>query len=189
MDEVGIDLSHGEASVFIIFDTSQDETARHLAHMLSRQGILCWKTPDEIAPGTSHDSAIEPLLGKCDVVVVLFSRAADHSERVEREVSLADRLGLPMLLLRIEDIEPYRLLHKFRQCQWIDWSHGRDGVLVRVAEEVRRLAGAGALQHRVSVPMEAQQMNAASSSKGLIAGILVALLVLGGIAYGIWSRL
>jgi hypothetical protein len=189
MSEIGVDLGHEGSAVFISYDHAQDEEARHVARMLSRQGIACRKAPDGIPAGDDYEDAVEELMDECDAVILLFTAEADRSERVALDAELADDLDIPVLLLRLEASEPDELREWLGSSEWIDWTEGRDDTLVRVAERVKRLFDQRPTAEELLQAAVNHPMNVASRRNGLIVGVLTTLLVIGGIAYGVWSGL
>jgi hypothetical protein len=54
-------------------------------------------------------------------MVLVFSRHANESRQMARELDQADREGVPVVLLRIEEVEPARrIAYYLGNTQWLD---------------------------------------------------------------------
>jgi tetratricopeptide (TPR) repeat protein len=77
--------------------------------------------PRDIRPGEAWDAAIVEALVRSRVVVVLLSTASNSSSGVRNEVGIAGRRELPLLVLRLEDVEPSsKLEYHVGGLQWFD---------------------------------------------------------------------
>lgn len=83
---------------------------RHVADLvvqsLEERGIVCWIAPRDIPPGVSCPDAVSAAITASQLMVVVFSAAANASESVAREVERAAAEGIQMLTFRIDDTEP-----------------------------------------------------------------------------------
>jgi len=135
-DETGADGCQPLA--FISHHSSQVEQARHIARILGRHGIKGWMAPDDIEPGQAFDQVIIEQIGKCDVILLLFSARSDQSKHVKREVMLAEQQGKLIYPIRLESIQPDGLAYWLQDYQWIDWLDGRDDAIERMVATIRR---------------------------------------------------
>ena len=60
-------------------------------------------------------------------MVLVFSDAANNSDEIKKELSLASRYHIPVMALRIEDVEPSdAFAYELSTRQWIDAFEGWD---------------------------------------------------------------
>ena len=72
-------------------------------------------------------------------MVLVFSEAANNSDEIKKELSLASRHHVPVLALRIEDVEPSdAFAYELSTRQWIDafagWDQSIDALVGRIGE-------------------------------------------------------
>ena len=61
------------------------------------------------------------LCAQARAMVLVFSEAANNSDEIKKELSLASRYHVPVLALRIEDVEPSdAFAYELSTRQWID---------------------------------------------------------------------
>lgn len=109
------------AQVFISYSSKDRTIANMLCALLEERGHRCWIAPRDIVPGTSWGEAIIDALKSSTVFVLVFSRHANESPQILREVERAVHLGLPILPFRIEDVMPERSLEYFMSVpHWFD---------------------------------------------------------------------
>jgi hypothetical protein len=88
--------------VFISYSTQDKMTADAVCAILESQGIRCWIAPRDI----SLVDAIE----MCPVLVLVFSKHANESHQIKREVNLAIDNGRTVIPVRVEDVMPSKSL-------------------------------------------------------------------------------
>jgi len=127
--------------VFISYSSQDKIAADAICSMLERNGIGCWIAPRDILPGQSYGGAIIEAISSAHVMVLVFSRSANASPQVEREVEAAVRKGLPVLPVRIEDVKPKESLEFFISVQhWLDaFTPPMEPHLVRLAAVIKRI--------------------------------------------------
>lgn len=109
------------AQVFISYSSKDRTIANMLCALLEERGHRCWIAPRDIVPGTSWGEAIIDALKSSTVFVLVFSRHANESPQILREVERAVHLGLPILPFRIDDVMPERSLEYFMSVpHWFD---------------------------------------------------------------------
>ena len=76
-------------------------------------------------------------------MVLVFSEAANNSDEIKKELSLASRYHVPVMALRIEDVEPSdAFAYELSTRQWIDAFEGWDKSIDTVVGHIRRLGKA-----------------------------------------------
>ena len=76
-------------------------------------------------------------------MVLVFSEAANNSDEIKKELSLASRYHIPVMALRIEDVEPSdAFAYELSTRQWIDafdgWDKSIDSLVAADRTNVRR---------------------------------------------------
>ena len=84
-------------------------------------GIRCWITPRDILTGQDWGGAIIDAIQSSRMMVIIFSKDANSSPHVMREVNKAVSVGIPILPFRIEDISPTGSMEYYLSTQhWLD---------------------------------------------------------------------
>ncbi len=107
--------------VFISHSSKDKPTADAVCAVLESKGIRCWIAPRDILPGADWgESIIEGIRGS-RVMVLVFSRNANESVQIKREVERAVHHGVAIIPLRIEDILPTGALEfSISTAHWLD---------------------------------------------------------------------
>ena len=92
--------------VFVSYSTKDKDFARRLAGDLERAGMEVWLDERELRIGESL-AAIGPAIRGSGSLVVVVSRAASESAWVEREIGLANKLGVRVLPVLLEDVQSW----------------------------------------------------------------------------------
>jgi len=92
--------------VFISHSSKDKGVAGAACAALERQGIRCWVAPRDVLPGLEYGEAIVDAIAACQIVVLIFSRQANESPQVRREIERSVSRGKTILPFRIEDALP-----------------------------------------------------------------------------------
>jgi hypothetical protein len=115
--------------------------AGRVAAALEAEGVGCWIAPRDIAPGSSWDDAIVGALDHASTFVLIFSRFANTSRQVAKELTLADSRGLDIRPVRVDQTMPAGAMeYHLSRPQWVDVS-GLPDVDRQVAATVGQLRG------------------------------------------------
>ncbi len=107
--------------VFLSHREEDRKAAARLCAALEAQRISCWIAPRDIQPGHEWAAAIVDGLQHCRAFVLMLSGNCGNARQIGRELELADRLRLPIVTFRIEDVQPPAGLAYFiENVQWID---------------------------------------------------------------------
>jgi hypothetical protein len=107
--------------VFISYPHEDKAAADEACAALERAGIGCWIAPRDVAPGTAWAASIIEALDRCRVMVLIFSSHANDSQQIHREVQRAFDRAIPVVPLRIENVEPTQSLAYFLgSVHWLD---------------------------------------------------------------------
>jgi tetratricopeptide (TPR) repeat protein len=116
-------------------------------------------------------------------MVLVFSEAANNSDEIKKELSLASRYHLTVMALRIEDVEPSdAFAYELSTRQWIDAFAGWDKSLDALVARLRQVAGAEALP----LPSTTTRARRSFGLRGAWIGIAAALVLL-VVAGVVWS--
>ena len=126
-------------SVFISYATADRKQALLICKAIERRGPKCWVSARDVEPGENYQEAIVHSIRNARAMVLVFSEAANNSDEIKKELSLASRYHVPVLALRIEDVEPSdAFAYELSTRQWIDafeaWDHAIDSLVSRIAK-------------------------------------------------------
>ncbi|MDE8343007.1 MAG: toll/interleukin-1 receptor domain-containing protein, partial [Acidocella sp.] len=107
--------------VFISYSKQDKPVADAVCAVLEANHIRCWIAPRDILPSADWGESIIDALASAHAMVLVFSAWANASPQVKREVERAVHLGIPIIPLRIEDVEPTKSLEFFLSMpHWLD---------------------------------------------------------------------
>ncbi len=113
--------SAGQYRAFICYSSRDKAWADAVCNALELAGHRCWIAPRDVTAGTEWGSAIIGGIDQCQIMVLIFSRHANASTHVRREVERALSKGLSILPLRIEDVQPQGAMeYALSSTQWLD---------------------------------------------------------------------
>lgn len=130
-------------SVFVSYATADRKQALKVCKAIERRGTKCWISSRDVAPGENYQEAIVRALREASAVVLVFSDAANHSDEIKKELSLASRYHVPVLALRIEDVEPSdAFAYELSTRQWIDAFEGWDKPIDSLVKRLGQISSA-----------------------------------------------
>lgn len=175
-------------SIFFSYATSDRKKALNLCNAIERRGVNCWIAARDVAPGENYQEAIVRSIRASHAMVLLFSSAANKSDEIKKELSLASRYRVPVIAFRIENVEPSdAFAYELSTRQWIDafsgWDKATDVLVGRISEisGVERLAS--------SASSSAIRKPAKVSRRAMLAGAFIGLLLLAAAAIWWQTRL
>ncbi|MFL6765290.1 MAG: TIR domain-containing protein [Sphingomicrobium sp.] len=168
--------------VFVSYATADRKQALSVCKAIERRGTKCWISTRDVEPGENYQEAIVRAIRDARAMVLVFSGAANNSDEIKKELSLASRHHVPVMALRIEDVEPSdAFAYELSTRQWIDAFEGWDNSLDALNARLQQIAGetqlgGGATQlHKV-------RRASMFPRRSLIAAASLALLLVGGVA-------
>ena len=168
--------------VFVSYATADRKQALLVCKALERRGTECWIASRDVAPGENYQESIVRALRGARAMVLVFSDAANKSNEIKKELSLASRYQVPVVALRIADVEPSdAFAYELSTRQWIDAFDGWDRSIELLACRIGDLQAAeGGTSHS---PPAAVRRRAFSmyrrGSIALAAGAMLLLLMTG----------
>ncbi len=107
--------------VFISYSSKDKNVADAVCAKLESHKVRCWIAPRDVPPGKSWAATIVEAIDECTVFVLVFSDGSNKSKQVVREVGAAVDSGIPIVPLRIEDVEPSQEMRYYiKSLHWID---------------------------------------------------------------------
>ena len=150
-------MSH---DIFISFARGDREFAAYLARKLEARSVSSWydATPAaEIYPQAEIDAAIR----EAGLVALLFSQDCNRSDRMRRELALADSLGKPVVPFLLEPTAPAgAYLHALADRTWIQAHPEPMGRVEEVVGLLARLAGKQAFAPAASTSPQPESWDA-----------------------------
>jgi hypothetical protein len=165
-------------------DTPARPYAREVLRVLNDHGISCWFAPfpEDNPPGQEFAEAIFEGLKTCSVAVLLFTANANASLYVKKEMALAVKEGLPIVVLRWEPQEPGGSLgYLLCDLQWLDaWQEHSADWRKGLVKAVRRhlpapltfpLDSIASREFKVEASLAVAEARWESSQKVLVSGL------------------
>jgi sugar lactone lactonase YvrE len=107
--------------VFISHSHEDKPAADAACAALESKGIRCWIAPRDINPGQDWAASIVEAIRGAKIMLLVFSRHANESPQVKREVERAANSGKVLLPLRIDDVLPEAALEYYLSTpHWLD---------------------------------------------------------------------
>jgi hypothetical protein len=173
------------APVFLSYASADRKEALSICKAVERRGSRCWISARDVQPGENYQEAIVRAIRDAPAMVLVFSEAANHSDEIKKELSLASRYHVPLIALRIEDVEPSdAFAYELSTRQWIEAFEGRDGAIDSLVARIEQIAQSGG---RPAVAAAAAQRRSKSRSRRRLSmAAVTAVLLLAMVAGGWW---
>ncbi len=125
--------------VFVSYATADRKRALSVCEAIEHRGTRCWISTRDVAPGENYQEAIVHAIRAAPAMVLVFSEAANSSDEIKKVLSLASRHHVPVIALRLKDIEPSdAFAYELSTRQWIDafagWDKAIDLLVGRIAQ-------------------------------------------------------
>jgi tetratricopeptide (TPR) repeat protein len=174
--------------VFISYATADRKEALSVCKAIERRGQQCWISTRDVAPGENYQEAIVRSLRNARAMVLVFTDSANNSDEIKKELSLASRYHIPVMALRIEDVEPSdAFAYELSTRQWIDAFEGWDKSMDRLVHTIEQMSAASRNAPASATASPVHRAKRALPRRTLgVAVALVALLVAG---LGAWLLL
>jgi tetratricopeptide (TPR) repeat protein len=144
VNEQGSAISGGDRGppgVFISYASADRTEALKVCTAIERRGIACWISMRDVPPGANYQEAIVQSLRAARAVVLVFSDAANTSDEIKKEVSLASRYQVPVIALRLKDVEPSdAFAYELSTRQWINAFEGWDRSIDTLVDRIGQLS-------------------------------------------------
>lgn len=108
--------------VFISYKSENAEYADALHERFEQEGIKCWLDTNNIRTAKNFAQEIIDGLNEAKVIVLIYSKEADKSKYVYREIETAFEANKHIVPLKIDETFPEDLEFFLRGTQWLDAS-------------------------------------------------------------------
>lgn len=107
--------------VFISHSVKDKAVADAIVARLEADSVTCWIAPRDVVPGADWGESIIDAIESSRIMILIFSRNADASPQIKREVERAVNKGVYIIPFRVDDIPPTKSLAYFiSTSQWMD---------------------------------------------------------------------
>ncbi|MBA3669630.1 MAG: toll/interleukin-1 receptor domain-containing protein [Sphingomonas sp.] len=128
--------------VFVSYSTADRKQALAVCKAIENRGTPCWISTRDVALGENYQEAIVRSIRNARAVALIFSKAANDSDEIKKELSLASRYRVPVMALRVQDVEPSdAFAYELSTRQWIDAFEGWDRSIDSLVSRIEQLPG------------------------------------------------
>ncbi len=128
----------GGQRVFISHSSKDQAVVETLCAALENRGVACWLASRDVDPGENFQQSIHRAIRSAKVMVLVFTKNANTSPEINKEIALAGQYQLVVIPVRVEDVVPNdALAYELATRQWIDlfrdWEHNIERLSSRIA--------------------------------------------------------
>jgi TIR domain len=160
--------------VFISYSSVDEKKALALVSALEKRSIACWISKRDIKVSENYADKIPEVISKSPGFVLVYSRKADSSPEVKKELQLASSLQKTIFPIRLEDVRPTKAFqYELTTVQWIDAFDGWEAAvdkLVRGIEDISVTTGVEEVSAGAEAPKSMLPTHS-TKSKLLIAAV------------------
>ena len=128
--------------VFISYSSADKERAEVVCDYLEKNGKKCWIAPRDITAGAEYGAEIINGIETSDVMAVIFSKTANDSQHVLREIERAVNKKMPIIVFKIEECTLSKSMEYFLLSnQWLDATSGVEGMLPMLSTGIDTMYG------------------------------------------------
>ena len=107
--------------VFVSHSVKDKLVADAIVARLEAESVRCWVAPRDVVPGADWGESIVDAIESSRIMILIFSKSANDSRQIKREVERAVDKGVYIIPFRVDDIEPTKSLEYFiSTSQWMD---------------------------------------------------------------------
>ena len=107
--------------VFVSHSVKDKLVADAIVARLEADSVRCWVAPRDVVPGADWGESIVDAIESSRIMILIFSKNANASPQIKREVERAVDKGVYIIPFRVDDIEPTKSLEYFiSTAQWMD---------------------------------------------------------------------
>jgi hypothetical protein len=171
--------------VFVSHSVKDKGVAEAIVSRLEADSVTCWIAPRDIVPGADWGESIIDAIEASRIMILIFSRNADASPQIKREVERAVNKSVYIIPFRVDEIPPSKSLEYFiSTSQWMDaFSPPLERHLDKLAKTVKAVlkspsspgADVPAQPDKPSIPKPPIRP---SRPKSILAAIIIAALVI-----------
>ena len=129
--------------MFVSYATADRKEALAVCKAIESRRTKCWISCRDVKPGENYQEAIVRAIRSARTMVLVFSDAANNSDEIKKELSLASKAHVPVMALRIEDVEPSdAFAYELSTRQWVDAFEGWDGSIDSLVAHIEQVSPA-----------------------------------------------
>jgi TIR domain len=122
-----VELHNRNQNIFVSFSKQDQATALEILGRIEAADLKCWISCRDVPRGDDYQDAIVDALYHSGAMVLVFSKNADNSEEIKRELALASTRRLFVLPVRIENAEPTKgFKYQLATRQYVDLFEDRE---------------------------------------------------------------
>jgi hypothetical protein len=171
--------------VFVSHSVKDNAVADAVVARLEAESVNCWIAPRDVVPGADWGESIIDAIESSRIMILIFSRNADASPQIKREVERAVNKGVYIIPFRVDDIPPTKSLEYFiSTSQWMDaFSPPLERHLDNLAKTVKAVLNSPPLPAE-NVPAQPERppiptpTRPPSSRKSILIPVAIAILVI-----------
>lgn len=173
----------GSPLVFISYATADRTEALKVCTAIESRGTRCWISVRDVPPGANYQEAIVQSLRTARAMVLIFSDAANLSGEIKKELSLASRYRVPVIALRLRDVEPSdAFAYELSTRQWINAFEGWDTSIDTLIQRIGHISGSSSTASATAAPTSRRKSFASGRVMAIAAAGVLSLVV----AIGAW---
>ena len=173
------------SQVFISYATADRKEALAVCKAIERRGTKCWISCRDVPPGSNYQEAIVRAIRSARAMVLVFSEAANNSDEIKKELSLASKHHVPLMALRIEDVEPSdAFAYELSTRQWIDAFESWDRSIDSLVRHLKQATSAAETEQPVQVRSTPRRHASRGAGGRILIAAGAALLLI--VAAGAW---
>ena len=92
-------------TVFISHSKLDKSIAELICTALESEGIGCWIAPRDIPYGNDWAGEIASAIDNSSVFILILSKHSNASRQCPKEITVADNVGIPIVCIKIDDVE------------------------------------------------------------------------------------
>ena len=134
-----VGLLQPNKNIFVSFSKQDQAAALEILGRMEAADLKCWISCRDVPRGSDYQDAIVDALDQSGAMVLVFSKAANNSEEIKRELALASARKLFVLPVRIEAAEPTKgFKYQLATRQYIDLFEDREKNMTLVVTTLQK---------------------------------------------------
>jgi hypothetical protein len=179
--------------VFLSYSVKDKVVADAIVARLEAESVTCWVAPRDVVPGADWGESIINAIESSRIMILIFSKSANESPQIKREVERAVNKEVYIIPFRVDDIAPAKKLEYFiSTSQWMDaFAPPLERHLDNLAKTVKAVLTSPPLPKPVGIDTPANrvgptgrtataQMSRPSSRKSTLIAVAIAVLMIVG---------
>ena len=107
--------------IFISYSSANKQIADAICHYFEARNLRCWYAPRDVRPGKDYRTEIMSAIGQTKCLILIYTNDSNHSRDVMNEITAAFKAEIPILPLRVEDVEMEpALAYYLNGVHWLD---------------------------------------------------------------------